>query len=146
MLARTDVLVPVTDNEWDLIEVKSSTQEKDVHLVDIAFQRYVAEGSGVKIRTCSLMHLSKEYVRHGDIDPKALFCMKDLTLETRPYLTQVESTLQHLSSMLVSEAEPPQVKIGSHCNNPYECPIQDLCWGFLPENHVFTLSRIGQKA
>ena len=146
VLARTDVLVPVTENEWDLIEVKSSTQEKDVHLVDVAFQRYVVEGAGVNIRTCSLMHLSREYVRHGDIDPKALFGTKDLTLETRPYLARVEDALQRLFFVLGTDSEPPQVKIGPHCNNPYGCPIQDLCWGFLPENHVFNLSRIGQKA
>ncbi len=146
VMMRADVLVPVADNEWDLIEVKSSTQEKDVHLPDIAFQRYVAEGAGVNIRTCSLMHLSREYVRHGDIDPKALFGMKDLTLEIQPYLEGVEDALHRLFFVLGSDSEPPQVKIGPHCNNPYECPMQHLCWAFLPENHVFNLSRIGKKA
>jgi hypothetical protein len=36
--ARADILNPVGSDEWELVEVKSSTEIKDVFLDDIAFQ------------------------------------------------------------------------------------------------------------
>ena len=39
--ARVDILNPVGRNEWDIIEVKSSTEVKDVNLLDLAFQAFV---------------------------------------------------------------------------------------------------------
>lgn len=29
--------------------------------------------------------------------------------------------------------------IGAHCNNPYDCPLIEKCWSFLPERNVFLL-------
>jgi len=36
--ARVDILNPVGKSEWDIIEVKSTTSRKDVHIPDLAFQ------------------------------------------------------------------------------------------------------------
>ena len=47
--ARVDVLNPVDDDAWDIIEVKSGASVKDVNRRDAAFQRYCYEGAGVKI-------------------------------------------------------------------------------------------------
>ena len=44
LYSRTDILNPVNETEWDIIEVKSSTSVKDVHVHDASFQKY----SGVK--------------------------------------------------------------------------------------------------
>jgi hypothetical protein len=39
--ARVDILNPVGKDAWDIIEVKSSTEVKDVNLLDVAFQSFV---------------------------------------------------------------------------------------------------------
>lgn len=39
----------------------------------------------------------------------------------------------------------PEIQIGPHCSNPYNCPLQNRCWSFLPEASVFTLYRGGTK-
>ena len=39
--ARADILKPVGKNEWDIIEVKSTSSRKDVHIPDLAFQAWV---------------------------------------------------------------------------------------------------------
>ena len=39
--ARVDILNPVVKDEWDIIEVKSSTEVKDVNLIGLAFQAFV---------------------------------------------------------------------------------------------------------
>ena len=74
--ARVDILVPVGKNEWDIIEVKSTTSLKDVHIPDLAFQAWVFTEAGIKIRRCYLCHINNQFVRHGEIDPRNfLHCM-----------------------------------------------------------------------
>ena len=63
--AIADILVPVKDGLWDLYEVKSSTEVKEEHCSDVAFQKYVYENAGVKIRKCFLMHINNQYVKIG---------------------------------------------------------------------------------
>jgi len=50
--SRVDILNPVNKDEWDIIEVKSSTSMKDVNLHDVSFQKLCLENSGLKIRKC----------------------------------------------------------------------------------------------
>ena len=45
--SRADILEPVGDGDWDIIEVKSATEVKAEYLSDLAFQRYVYEGNGL---------------------------------------------------------------------------------------------------
>jgi len=46
--ARVDILNPVGNEQWDIIEVKSATGIKDVYLIDLAFQAFVYTGAGLK--------------------------------------------------------------------------------------------------
>jgi len=55
--ARVDVLNPVGKDGWDIIEVKSSTEVKDVNLLDLVFQAFVCSGAGLSIRRCCLILL-----------------------------------------------------------------------------------------
>ena len=34
-----------------------------------------------------------------------------------------------------------EIGIGAHCNDPYDCPLIEKCWSFLPERNVFLLYR-----
>jgi hypothetical protein len=61
--ARADILNPVGQDAWDIIEVKSSTDAKPVNLLDLAFQAFVYNGAGLKIHCCWLMHVNRDYVR-----------------------------------------------------------------------------------
>ena len=75
--SRIDILKPVGKDEWNIIEVKSSTRIKNVNIHDVSFQRYCCENYGLKIRHCFLMNVNNEYIRQSDIDPAGLltsFC------------------------------------------------------------------------
>lgn len=56
--AQADVLVPVGQDAWDVVEVKSSTEVKDVYLNDMAFQLRLYESIGLKINRCFIMHIN----------------------------------------------------------------------------------------
>jgi hypothetical protein len=144
--ARTDILVPVAGNAWDLIEVKSTTRLKnEVHLPDIAFQAFVLAGAGIKIRKCFLAHINNEFVRHGAIDPQKFFTLEEVTREVSSLSREVGEQLDALQRIIGAQAHP-DIQIGPHCDDPYTCPLHERCWSFLPEASVFTLYRGGKKS
>src|SRR3972149_698402 len=79
--SRVDILNPVNDDEWDIIEVKSSTSVKDVNLHDVSFQQLCWENGGLKIRKCFLAYINNQYVRNGEINPEELFTLQDISDE-----------------------------------------------------------------
>jgi hypothetical protein len=143
--ARVDILVPVTGNVWDLVEVKSTTQLKeDVHLPDITFQAFVLTGAGIKLRKCFLAHINNEFVRHGPIDPKKFFTLEDVTQPVSMMTRDIEQQIDAMQRVIGAKSHP-DIQIGPHCDDPYTCALHDRCWSFLPDASVFTLYRGGSK-
>jgi hypothetical protein len=137
--ARTDILNPVEDGAWDLIEVKSSSEVKPVHIQDLAMQKYVVEGSGLRVRKCFLMHINTEYVRRGEVEVKRLFTLADVTGQIAGELPCIKSNLAALGAVIRLK-EMPDIAIGPQCEDPYACILQEMCWAFLPEDNPLTLS------
>lgn len=138
--ARIDVLSPAGNEEWDIYEVKSSTKVKDVHRLDVAYQKFVAESFGLNIRNCYLIHVSNAYAMSGTVDPAKLLKVVSLTGDVAQMSGWVAQTLAALKPVLAQEAAP-EVPIGRHCDDPYKCDLKGYCWAFLPEHNVFTLYR-----
>ena len=135
--ALPDILIPVGKDEWDLIEVKSGTTVEDVHLLDAAFQKYVYTGAGLKLRRCYLLHINTGYLRKGEIDPEKLLIKEEITEAIMPYLIGIEKTIDGLLKII--SGNEPKVKISPHCGQPYGCPLEEFCRGFLPEGDIFQL-------
>ena len=138
--ARVDILNPIGKNKWDIIEVKSSTQVKDINLHDLALQWYTYSGAGLSLNKCYLMHINNQYVRKGEIDPNKLFIQEDVTDQVLEYLSQVEDKLEEMVSVITKKSYP-RIPIGPYCSDPFECPLTGMCWDFLPKNNPFTLYR-----
>lgn len=144
--ALADILQPAPGNRWNLIEVKSSTSVKDTNLYDVAFQRHIYEGAGLKIHKCYLMYINNQYVRKGHIEPKKLFIREDITSESRALASEIKKALPRMLK-IISDKNMPCVKVGDHCSYPYPCPLEDICWDFLPEkDDIFTLYAGGKRA
>lgn len=136
--SRVDILDPVNDDEWDIVEIKASTSVKDVHIDDVVFQKHCCEQAGLKMRACKLGFVNREYVRSGDIDPQELFVIEDISARVEEAGRDIEDRILDLFDVIVSRTSP-DVPIGQHCLHPYECPLRPECWAFLPENSVFDL-------
>lgn len=135
---RVDILDPVSEDEWDIVEIKSSTSVKDVHIDDVAFQKFCCEKAGLKIRACKLGFINNQYVKRGEIDPQKLFILEDISTEVEEISGSVEERIVDLLEVLSNKA-CPDAAIGQHCLAPYDCPLRAECWGFLPENSIFDL-------
>jgi hypothetical protein len=141
---RADVMNPVSDNEWDIIEVKSSTSVKDVDVHDVSFQKYCCDLLGLKIRKCHLMHINRDYVRQGEIDPEQLFITEDITENVGSAINWIPGMIEDMRKTIEAD-ECPDISISKRCMNPYECPLKGECHDFLPENSVMELYRGGDK-
>jgi len=136
--SRIDILGPINEDEWEIIEVKSSTSVKEVNLHDVSFQKLCCDKAGLRIRSCKLAYINTRYVKNGEIDPKELFILEDIS-------TQVEEVSEGIEERILNQLEVlsnkvcPEVTIGKHCLAPYECPLRVECWEFLPENSIFDL-------
>jgi len=141
ILARCDILKRNKDGTWDLIEAKGSTAVKEEHLRDVAVQRYVLEGSGLKIKKVFLMHVDKTFVKAGPIDPRKFFALEDITKETAALLPGVGGDLERFMEALGS-AEAPEPGIGRHCSDPYDCEFRGHCWKGIPEHSIYDIPRL----
>ncbi|MFB3090462.1 MAG: DUF2779 domain-containing protein [Gammaproteobacteria bacterium] len=137
--ARIDIFqkVPNTE-EWNMIEVKSSTSVKDYHIDDVAFQYYVFHHAEYKIRNCYLMVVNNEYVRQGEIDPKGLLKLEDITEEVMDKQDDIEQRTKQLVDVL-DQNDEPKVDIGSRCFTPFECDYRQHCWKHVPEYSVYNI-------
>jgi len=136
--ARADILVPV-EGGWDLYEVKSGTKLKEEHIHDVAFQKYVYERSGLKIKKCFLILTNKEFVKDGDIDWSKFFVISDITENVSAAETLVPDLVEKMLDVIRDAKQP------SPCESPKSCKAPVLCWGSLKEGNVFELSRGGAK-
>ena len=134
----------MADGAWDVIEVKSSTSVKDVYIADLGFQAFVYSGAGLKIRRCFLLLINPDFVRHGDIDPAQFFQRHDVTDLASAASRKIEANLDEMFAIIRLKKQP-DVRIGTHCDKPYACPLHDRCWSFLPSENVTTLYRGGKK-
>ena len=138
LYCRVDILNPSGGEAWDIVEVKSTNDVKDEQLYDVAFQRHCCQLNGVKINQCHIMHLNREYVKHGDIDPRQLFVTEDVTDRLAEFSDGLETRIAEMLAVIDSD-KCPETAIGRYCNSPYDCLLQQECWKHLPEHHVMTL-------
>jgi len=132
VVVRVDILERVRDAEgtssaWRLIEVKSSTRVKDVHLDDLAIQRHVLTGAGLDIAGTCLMHIDTGYhYDGGEIDLEALFALEEVSQLVTARQQRVPEQLATMKSIL-REPQPPAVEPDTRCHSPYECPFWAHC-------------------
>jgi hypothetical protein len=132
VLIRADVLERLQAAEsqpcgWRLIEVKSSTKVKDVHLEDLAVQSEVILGAGLTLLSIGLMHINTGYFyRDGAIDLNELFTFKDLSEAVAQRRAAVPGRLATMNHMLL-QSQPPVIEPDRHCHTPYDCPFWEHC-------------------
>ncbi len=144
VLVRVDILERVQSREeespsWRLIEVKSSSRVKDVHLDDLSIQSHVIQGAGVRLETTCLMHINTGYVfQGGEVDLQALFSLKDVSEAVTDRRGQVLERLAAMKTVLL-KSEPPAIEPDQHCHTPYECPFWSHCTKEKPSRWIYHL-------
>lgn len=135
-----------TGDGYEIYEVKSSTEIKDVYLWDVAYQRWVLEQSGLKITGTYLVYIDRTYVRQGEIDIHKLFAVQNVTDAVLPYYAEVARNTARAREYIAQKGEP-EMPLGEQCFSPYDCAYRQYCARDLPSPNVFDLYNIRtQKA
>jgi hypothetical protein len=142
---RVDILEQTESGSWNLIEVKSSTSAKDIHLPDVAVQYYVLQGCGLNVSRAGILHLNNQYVYDGHkIDLESLFSFTDLTDQTISMQSEIPPRLKEIKDMLAN-TNSPDIQPSRHCHKPYDCEFWDHCTKDMPEFWVYNINGIGQN-
>jgi len=140
VLAALDILVKDKDG-WKAYEVKSSTSVSETYVKDAAIQYYTIINSGIGLVDISVIHINNQYVLDGDLDINQLFTIESVKDKVLDYLPRISNEVSRLKNVIELDSAP-NVDIGSHCNEPYDCDFKGTCWKHIPEYSIFNISRL----
>lgn len=136
-VARADILKR-QESGWKLFEVKSSVNDKEEFIDDMAYTTMVAQKAGLNITACSLFLISKDF-RLGMSDEK-LFVEIDHTQEVSIRAKEFDDLGDEIYHSLSQDIKPePELKWDCR-----KCPIFAECCGQGIKNPIFDLPRISQ--
>ena len=128
------------NNTYEMYEVKSSTELKDIYVNDASYQYYVLTKLGLKVTKVCLVHINSNYVRIGDLDLDELFIKQDITKEVKDLQETVEKNIKEINEY-VEEKEKVE-EISENCFKPYPCSFFKYCTKHLPEKNVFDIPKL----
>ena len=133
LIARADIIEQLSSGGWRLIEVKSTTGLKEIFVLDVAFQLIILQAAGLDVRDAAVMTLDRSYVYDGKkLDLDRLFQLHPVMEQCEILIDAVGEDARKMQS-LISDSTPPDMEIGDHCFDPYECPYfahcsRDVIW------------------
>ena len=126
-----------TPTGWEMYEVKSSVKVKDYHRLDASIQWHVLSQAGLKLSSAAIVYINNSYERMGELDIKSLFTIEDITADVKNMQGEIPSQLREIETMLAGDE--PDVDIGPHCSEPYDCDFKKHCRRNIPKQSVFNL-------
>ncbi len=142
VLVMVDILHINEDGSVEINEVKSSTEVKDVYLHDASIQYYVLNGLGFNVKKTNIIHINNKYVRDEELEIDKLFSIVDVSDEVLELQDDIPTYLQYFQKQLANQDVEPDIGIGEHCTNPYDCDAIAYCWKNIPEYSIFNISRL----
>lgn len=142
VLAALDILVK-DDDGWKAYEVKSSTKVSDTYIKDAAIQYYTITNSGIDLKDISIVHINNQYTKDGELDIHQLFTIESVYDQVLEFLPRLPNEIRRLKNVIESP-EVPNIDIGNHCSDPYDCDFKGTCWKNIPDYSVFNISRLNK--
>lgn len=146
LFCRSDIIrFNQLSNNWDIIEVKSATEVKDIYIDDLAFQKICYEEAGLSVGRTLVLYINNEYVKSGDINPNELLNEVDVTTEVNDKIEETRLEIDNALKVLQIRDEP-EIQVLRQCNNPYSCPFIPYCWKDFPDHSIYSIAgALGRK-
>ena len=133
-MALADVMLPVRKSgqrAWKMVEVKSSTTVKGYHRDDVAIQVFIAQATGVPVANAAVACIDSSWTYPGNGDYDGLLVETDVTAEAVGREGEVKSWISEAHAIVAKTSEP-NVHMGRHCNDPFECSFSAYCQRLVP--------------
>ena len=101
-----DIIKKVGENEYDLYEIKSSTEVKEDHIFDLAFQTIVLQNAGLKVRKTFVIHVNNKYERIGKIDISKLVAQTEVTEQVKNKIEETKELIRKALDIVSSKTPP----------------------------------------
>ena len=128
-------------DEYEIYEVKSSTEVKDIFIIDASYQTYVLRSLGYNVKKVSIVTLNNKYIRNGKLELDKLFSINDYTEEVLSNQKEIEENIDKINKYMEQKKEPND-DIDNKCFKPYPCPFFKYCTRNLPEQNIFDIRRM----
>lgn len=129
-----------TGDGWNIIEVKSSTELKEIYIDDMSYQYYVLKNCGLKIDRVFNMHLNNKYERHGNLNLEKLFVLEDCTEDVLIKYSDVAGNIESINAFMEKAGDiEPNMAPGTYCYKPYDCPYREYCFKDYPKPSVLDI-------
>jgi predicted RecB family nuclease len=143
LLVMVDILNKQDDN-WIAYEVKSSLKITETYVKDACFQYYVIKNCLPNLIDFNLLTLNPKYVLGAELDIQSLFkktsIIKDAIKNTDYFSHKTQE-----AKFILEQGKIPDIKIGTHCFQPYTCDFLGSCWkNTSVENSIFTLGKLSK--
>jgi len=113
-------------HEFALVEVKASTQVKDEHIPDAAFQALVLRGVKIPLTRVFVGHVDNQFLLERAGDYAGLLTEVDVTDRVEAIVPEVADNAKALQGVMAS-TRVPAIAMGPQCLSPYECPFIPRC-------------------
>ena len=143
VIAALDILVK-DDGGWKAYEVKSSTSISETNIKDAAIQFYTIKNSGIDLKDISIVYINNQYTKDGELDIHQLFVIESVYDQVLQFLARIPNEVRRLKNVIESP-EVPQIDIGPHCSDPYDCDFKGTCWKHIPDYSVFDIANLRSK-
>ena len=143
VLAALDILVK-DDEGWKAYEVKSSTNVSETNIKDAAIQFYTIKNSGIDLKDISIVYINNQYTKDAELDIHQLFTIESVYDQVLKFLPRIPNEVIRLKNVIESP-EVPQIDIGPHCSDPYDCDFKGTCWKHIPDYSVFNIANLRIK-
>lgn len=132
------------NNNYEIYEVKSSTNLKDIYIEDASYQYYVLTMLNYNVTKVSIVHINSNYIRKDELDLDKLFTIVDITDKCKERINYVKEKIIDINKCLDNKEEPED-SIDFHCMNPYPCPFFNYCTRNLSKPNVFSIAGMSFK-
>lgn len=143
LLVMVDILHKQDDN-WIAYEVKSSLKITETYVKDACFQYYVIKNCLPNLIDFNLLTLNSKYVLGAELDIQSLF-KKTSIINDAIKNTDYFSHKTNEAKFILEQGKIPDIKIGTHCFQPYTCDFLGSCWkNTSVENSIFSLGKLSK--
>ncbi len=123
---------------FELVVLKVSSSFKKQHIIEIAFQKFVADESGFPISKCTLLFVNSKFHFQGEIQADSFFVRKDVTDEVILRGKETIETARSLYDLLSRKNLPPRFA-SNLCSHPRDCLYPEICLTPNVPGDIFTL-------
>ncbi len=146
-LAAVDVLEVNQDTgNYTIYEIKSTNDiDEKTHYYDLAFQVNLLRKCGIIIEKICLIHLDKDYVRIGSLNPTSLFKVEDVTEKIESLCEEVSNEMINALEYISQDTLPEGYCACVYKGRSKHCACFATINTDIPEYGIHDIARIGSS-